>query len=135
MLDFESCQSLEKLVVDDEIAGSVLRMTRGIEPKEDFPALPRFQELLHEGHLLVSRHTRCLLAEEHRLPGAVVDRENRARWHAEGSKTLGERARAEVRRHLAEYRPSRLDEGSKRELVRIMEAEANRLGMQELPDR
>ncbi len=46
MLDFESCQSLEKLVVDNEICGMTYRLLQGIEPREDFPALPIFQELL-----------------------------------------------------------------------------------------
>ena len=37
MLDFESCFSLEKLVLDNEICGMVFRMIEGIQPKEDFP--------------------------------------------------------------------------------------------------
>ena len=36
MLDFESCQSLEKLVLDNEICGMTYRLLRGIEPREDF---------------------------------------------------------------------------------------------------
>ncbi len=39
MMDFESCQSLEKLVLDNEICGMVLRLVKGIEPKDDFPAV------------------------------------------------------------------------------------------------
>jgi trimethylamine--corrinoid protein Co-methyltransferase len=105
MLDFESCFSLEKLVVDNEICGMALRLARGIEPKEDFPALPRFEELLREKHLLISDHTRRHLRAEHVMPGAVIDRANRPRWHAEGSRTLGDRARAEVERLTASYRP------------------------------
>jgi len=42
MLDFESCLSLEKLVLDNDICGMALRLLRGIEPKEDFPSVPRF---------------------------------------------------------------------------------------------
>ena len=41
---------------------------------------PRFQELLREGHLLISRHTRCFLREEHYVPGRVIDRANSSRW-------------------------------------------------------
>ena len=44
MLDFESCQSLEKLVLDNEICGMILRLVQGIEPREDFPSLPRFED-------------------------------------------------------------------------------------------
>ena len=133
MLDFESCLSLEKLVVDNEIAGMALRLIRGIEPKEDFPALPRFEELLKDRHLLISKHTRRYLREEHYFPGAAIDRANRARWQEEGGLTLGQRAHREVERLIADYRPSRLPEEAKKELTKLMEAEARRYGMGSLP--
>ncbi len=133
MLDFESCLSIEKLVVDNEICGMVLRMVQGIEPKEDFPALPRFEELLKDRHLLISKHTRRYLKEEHYFSGAVIDRANRSRWIEEGGLTLGQRTHREVERLLAEYQPSRLPEGVKAELTRLMEREAKRYGMDRLP--
>ena len=133
MLDFEICLSLEKLVVDNEICGMVLRMVAGIEPREDFPALPRFEELLKDQHLLISRHTRRYLRKEHYFPGAAIDRANRSRWQEEGSCSLRERAHGEVQRLLAEYEPSRLPEETKAELTRRMEHEARRWGMEGLP--
>jgi trimethylamine--corrinoid protein Co-methyltransferase len=134
MLDFESCQSLEKLVVDNEICGMTLRMIRGIEPKEDFPALPHFEELLKEKHLLISKHTRRYLKEEHYFPGKTISRANLARWQAEGSLTLMERARQEVKEHLDQYRPPGLTEEIKKDLSRLMQQEAGRCGMDTLPD-
>lgn len=95
MLDFESCQSLEKLILDNEICGMTLRMIKGIEPKEDFPSLPRFEELLKEKHLLISQHTRRYLKEEFYFPGPVIDRANRTRWQEEGSISLWDRAHHE----------------------------------------
>jgi trimethylamine--corrinoid protein Co-methyltransferase len=135
MLDFESCQSLEKLVLDNEICGMTLRVVRGIEPKEDFPARPLFEELLDQEHLLISKHTRRYLKEEQFMPGAVIDRANRPRWVEEGSSTLEERASREVQRLLQTYGPSRLGEDKKRELVKRMEAEARRYGQDRLPER
>jgi len=108
MLDFESCQSLEKLVVDNEIAGFALRLVRGIEPREDFPARPLFEELLREKHLLIADHTRKHLREELTFPGPTIERANLARWREEGAKTLGERAHTEVERLVAAHTPSRL---------------------------
>jgi trimethylamine--corrinoid protein Co-methyltransferase len=133
MLDFESCFSLEKLVLDNEICGSTLRLVRGIEPREDFPALDRFQELLEEQHLLISKHTRKYLRDEHYMPGIAVDRANRSRWAEEGSRSLGERAHAEVKRLLGEYEPSGLSQDTKTEMTRLMAAEARRHGMDALP--
>jgi trimethylamine--corrinoid protein Co-methyltransferase len=133
MLDFESCLSLEKLVLDNEIAGMTLRLIKGIEPKEDFPALPRFEELLTEQHLLISKHTRRYLREEHYFPGAVIDRANRARWQEEGSVSLRERAHREVERLLTSHQPSGLSDDVKADLTRRMEHEARRFGMDRLP--
>jgi len=133
MLDFESCFSVEKLVVDNQICGMVARLTRGIEPKEDFPSLPRFKELLEEGHLLISDHTRKFLKEEHYVPNSVVDRANRSRWERDGGLTLFQRAQDEVNRCLQSYEPSRLSTDTKNELKNLMESEARRCGMHELP--
>jgi trimethylamine--corrinoid protein Co-methyltransferase len=133
MLDFENCQSLEKLVMDNEICGMVLRMTRGIEPREDFPALPHFEELLKEKHLLISKHTRRHLKAEHYFPGQVIDRANLSRWRQEGSLSLMERASREVERHLDDYQPCGLPENTKAQLTALMEAEARRCGMDRLP--
>ena len=135
MLDFESCQSLEKLVLDDTICGMALRLVRGIEPREDFPAVPHFEELLRDGHLLIADHTLRHLRSEIAFPGPVIDRANRSRWQEEGGLTLGERARREVERLLGSYKPSRLPAETARELVRLMEVEARRAGMEALPAR
>ena len=135
MLDFESCQSLEKLVVDNEICGMTARLIRGIEPREDFPSLPLFQELLREKHLLIAKHTRRHLREEIAYPGPVIDRANQARWLEEGGLTLRERAVREVTRLVADYSPSRMSGDVRRDLTSVMEREARRHGMQALPVR
>jgi len=135
MLDFESCQSLEKLVVDNEICGMAYRLLRGIEAREDFPAIPLLEQLLREQHLLIANHTRRHLSQEILFPGPVIDRASRSRWLEEGRTTLRERAEREVSRLLAAYTPSRLSPEVKAELTRFMEAEAARVGMEKLPAR
>ena len=135
MLDFESCQSLEKLVVDNEICGMTKRLIRGIEPRDDFPSRPIFEELLREKHLLIAKHTRRHLREEIAFPGPVIDRANHARWLEEGALTLGARARQEVARLVAAYQPPGLSADVTGELTRIMQAEARRRGMDALPER
>ncbi len=135
MLDFESCQSLEKLVLDNEICGMCLRLARGIEPREDFPARPIFEELLREKHLLIADHTRRHLRAEHFFTGPVIVRANLSRWREEGATTLGERAHREVERLVAGAAPSRLPDTARREIERLMTAEARRHGLSELPGR
>jgi trimethylamine--corrinoid protein Co-methyltransferase len=133
MLDFESCISLEKLVVDNEICGMCLRMVEGIEAKDDFPALPHFEELLQDKHLLIADHTRRYLRQEHYFPGPTINRANRARWEEEGKTTLFARAQGEVKRLLSEYEESQLSKENKSELVKLMRAEAGRHGLERLP--
>jgi trimethylamine--corrinoid protein Co-methyltransferase len=135
MLDFESCQSLEKLVLDNEICGMALRLARGIEPREDFPALPLFEEMLRDGHLLIAAHTRRHLKAEHYFPGRVIDRANLSRWREDGGLTLGQRAHGEVERLVQAWRPTRLAADKKKELIALMEREARRWGMDRLPGR
>ncbi|OFV86432.1 MAG: hypothetical protein A2V74_08865, partial [Acidobacteria bacterium RBG_16_70_10] len=134
MLDFESCQSLEKLIVDDEICGMVARLRRGIEPREDFPVRPLLEELLREGHLLIAAHTRKHLRDEIRFPGPVIERAPLARWRERGETTLAERASREVERLLRAWKPSRVAEESQRALVATMEAAAREAGLDALPE-
>jgi trimethylamine--corrinoid protein Co-methyltransferase len=134
MLDFESCFSLEKLVVDNEICGMMLHLVRGIEPKEDFPAGPLFQELLRDKHLLISDHTLKYLRDEDYVPGPVINRANRMRWEEEGSTSLLTRARNEVEQAIAAYEPTPLPAEIPEELNKRMLAEAHRHGMDRLPE-
>ncbi len=134
MLDFENCICLEKLVLDNEICGMTQRMLEGITPRDDFPAQPRFEELMEEQHLLISDHTLAHIHEELYFPGPTIDRANRSRWTEEGSRTLKQRATDEVRRLLKEYVPIDLSEDIKGELNRIMMAEARKYGMDRLPE-
>jgi trimethylamine--corrinoid protein Co-methyltransferase len=135
ILDFINTLSLEKLVVDDEICGMTFRMLRGIEPREDFPALPIFQEFLRDKHLIIADHTRRHMKDEIRFPGPVIDRANRARFEEEGGVSLRERASGEVERLIADAEPSRLDDGVKAQLIERMEGAAKDSGMDALPGR
>ncbi|MFC1535959.1 trimethylamine methyltransferase family protein [Candidatus Neomarinimicrobiota bacterium] len=135
MLDFESCQSLEKLIIDNEICGMTLRLTKGIEPKEDFPSLPHFKELLQEGHLLISEHTMKYLGSEIYMPGKVINRANLSRWQAEGETTINDIAHSEVKTLISAYKPTTMANDVKKELVRLIEAEAKKHGQDSLPQR
>jgi trimethylamine--corrinoid protein Co-methyltransferase len=133
MLDFESCQSLEKLVVDDAICGMAARLRRGIEPREDFPSRPLFEELLREGHLLIAAHTRRHFKEQVVLPGPVIERAPLGRWREEGARSLGERAAREVEKLVAAWTPSRVPDDAKRALRERMTAAAAAAGGESLP--
>ncbi len=133
MLDFESCQSLEKLVLDDEICAMVARMRRGIVPRDDFPARPLFEELLRDGHLLIADHTRRHMKEQIHLPGPVIERASLGRWREEGETSLDTRAAREVERLIEGWTPSRVPDETKRALRERMSAAAAEAGLEALP--
>ena len=135
MLDFESAFSLEKLVLDNEICGMTLRMKKGVELKDDIPSLPIFQELLSEGHLLISEHTRKFIREEHYFPGSVINRANKSRWYEEGALTLNERANAQVEKLKNAYQTYELPKDIVGELTSLMKREALRVGLNKIPMR
>jgi trimethylamine--corrinoid protein Co-methyltransferase len=134
MLDLENCQSLEKLVLDNEICGAVKRLRRGMEPRDDFPSLPRMEELLRDGHLLVSDHSRRYLRDEHFMPDLIVDRVPRPRWTEDGSSLLGERIQARIARMLKTHTPPPLPEGADVAMTEIMAAAARNAGLDDLPE-
>jgi trimethylamine--corrinoid protein Co-methyltransferase len=135
MLDFISCHSLEKLVLDNEICGMALRLQRGVSAPEPSSSLPLFEELLRERHLIIADHTRRHLGKEIHVPGPVIDRASRPRWRQDGATTVEDRAASEVDRLEREARPTTLPDGIRRHLIERMEQEARRWGMETLPAR
>ena len=133
MLDFESCQSLEKLVLDDEICGMVARLRRGLEPRDDFPSRPLFEELFKDEHLLIAAHTRKHRKEQIRFTSPVIERAPLGRWREEGETTLAQRASREVERVVAAWTPSRVPDEAKRALRERMGHAARAAGMGDLP--
>jgi trimethylamine--corrinoid protein Co-methyltransferase len=133
MLDLENCHSLEKLVLDNEICGAVKRLRRGMEPRDDFPTFPRMEELLRDGHLLISDHSRRHLRDEHFMPDRIVDRVPRPRWVEEGSSLLGERIQARIAQILEAHTPPPLPDGTAGAMTEIMAGAARHAGLDDLP--
>ena len=133
LLELDNGFSIAKLVLDHELCGMALRLVRGVEPRDDFPALPLLGELLSEKHLLIARHTRRHLRQEITFPGPAIDRSGEARWRADGAATLGARAEREVERLVAAWAPPPLAAEARGDLVRVMESAARRAGCDSLP--
>lgn len=74
MLYFESCLSLEKLAFDNEICGMAQRLIKAIEPMDDLPAGPLFDELLRDRNLLAADHTLSNFRKVHYLAGPTFVR-------------------------------------------------------------
>jgi trimethylamine--corrinoid protein Co-methyltransferase len=134
MLDFESCQSLEKLVLDDEVCGMALRLARGVSSDSAAEAVELIGQVVQLGSFLGHRHTREHFRRELHLAGPVIDRETFEAWQAGGGRDALERAREQVRQIVARGNPVPPRDDLRRELDALIGAEARRLGIDSLPN-
>jgi len=129
MMDFESCMSLEKLVLDDEACGMALRLARGVGDGSAGEAVELLRALVELGSLLGHPHTRAHHRSELLAAGPVIDRLTYDAWVEGGAGDAAGRAGAEVARILARGNPAPLPDDIRRELDRLIAADARRLGV------
>jgi trimethylamine--corrinoid protein Co-methyltransferase len=133
MLDFESCQSLEKLVLDNEICGMAYRLIQGIEFRDKVLALDLLKEVTSEKHFLTSPHTLKWFKKESLFPSDVIDRSNLGDWQKSGKKTAGDRAKEKVKKILSTHQPKPLSREVTAELTKIMQSQARQKNLDQLP--
>lgn len=120
MLDYVLVFSLPKLVLDNDLCGQALHLTREIKPIDDLPTIDLVHQLLAEQHMITAEHTLKHWPDQLYLPEPVVDRMNRENWAKAGELDLMARATAEVELRLAAYVPVETDQPTLRELERII---------------
>lgn len=103
MLAQLNCQSLEKLVIDNELCGSAYRFSRGLE----FESFDIVTELIAKvgssGDYLRQKHTSMNLRTEHFMPSDVFDRLTKDSWLQAGSNSILGRAEDRVVTLLEDY--------------------------------
>lgn len=112
-LDFVGTQSLEKLVIDAECCGLILRAVRGIEVTPETMAKDLIIQLGPGGDYLSQKHTRKWFRTEGYLPDPVIDRLDRKGWEQQGGTDAMARAKKKVEGILAGHEPRPL--GSERQ--------------------
>ena len=120
MLEFESVQSLEKLVLDNEVCGLVKRISRGFEISSEEVATEVIEEtvLRKGGNFLTHPHTRKYLRRELHIP-RVWDSTPRSRW---SKKSIYDEAHVTVTRLLKEGTYHELSSDVLNELNKVYEA-------------
>jgi trimethylamine--corrinoid protein Co-methyltransferase len=119
MLDFESCQSLENLLLQNEACGMALRLVKGMLRRDEVMALDVLKEGLAAGHFLSLDHTRKWAREEFFFPGPAIDRAEGIQWLQSDGQSAAERAHAEVNRILGDAEPPAMDAALRNELERL----------------
>lgn len=135
MMDFESCFSLEKLVIDGEIVGMAKRLVAGVDDSEDPLALDVMREVGHAGNFLKSKHTRRHFRKEDYIPTEVIDRDFRQTWFDKGALDANARAHRRVQELIAAWEPLPLAGDVVRELEQIASRNAKAAGLDDLPER
>ncbi len=91
LLEFCTTLSYEKMVVDNDSVGMVLRAVKGVEVNRDTLAVDIIKEVGPGGHFLDHEHTVTHVRNEFYFP-QLADRQQRVVWEAEGSKDTVTRA-------------------------------------------
>lgn len=135
MLDFESCQSLEKLVIDNEICGMAYRLIEGVALREKPLALDILRKIGPGVHFLTDSHTLKWFREEAYFPGPTIDRGTLGEWEQTGKLTAARRAHQEVEKILSTAEPKLLSEDIAKELEKILLADGKKYGLGKLPEK
>lgn len=126
MLDFESCQSMEKLVLDNEICGMALHFRKGISETGEILGFDQIAEYAESGDFLKSPHTREFYRSQQYFPSNVIERS-----------AGGDRGDALLRAHrraqeLLAREPDALQGTVLDGIEKLMAEEAGRFGVENL---
>lgn len=131
MLDFLSCHSIEKLVIDAEAIASAQRLIEGIEPRTESLALAAFAQAGLNGDFLKLKETRALFRQEQHFPSSIIDRG--LPNDSSAPSNILSRARERVYQLLEEYRRPELPADREEEMLKFAQTEAARAGLRDLP--
>lgn len=114
-LEFCMTASYDKLVIDNEIIGMVMRAVEGIEVNEETLAFDVIKEVGPGGHFISNRHTRRHMRSEQYIP-QLSDRENRDQWERNSSKDAWGRATEKARELLETPAKSVVSRGTREKI-------------------
>ncbi len=103
MLAFLNCQSLEKLVIDNELCGSALRLLRGVNLEDIGDIVDLIGAVGPTGNYLGQKHTSKRFRTEHFMPSDLISRLTEVIWSEKGSKSIHDRAKERVSSILQDY--------------------------------
>ncbi len=116
MLAQLNCQSLEKLVIDNELCGSAYRLSRGVAFEDAKIVAELISKVGSSGDYLRQKHTSMNLRSEHFMPSDIISRLTTKSWIEDGSRDAFDRATEKVtdilKNHTPKY-PDQLEEFEK----------------------
>ncbi len=116
--------SLEKLVIDNEVAGMVKRVLRGIEVTPATIALDLIKEIGPGGHYLGQKHTMAHLRNEQFLP-TLANRQSYEAWNKAGREDIRVQANKKAREIIDTHQVDPLEPKMVRELEDVLQGVAS----------
>jgi trimethylamine--corrinoid protein Co-methyltransferase len=121
MLEAGMTFSFGQLVIDDEIAGMVKRVVRGVGVDRELMGVEVIKKVGIGNNFLTEPHTiKHLEAEQ--AQATIIDRRRRGAWEKRGSKSLIQSANERARELLKTHEPKPLAEELIEELKRIVKS-------------
>ena len=117
-LESGKCNSLEQLVICDEIINYIKRFMQGVEVNDETLALDLIHQVGHKGDFLGNKHTRQYFREDW-YPN-LFDRVTYEAWEKAGNKSLQERANERVEYILKNHQPEPLPVDIQQAIDRIV---------------
>ncbi|KXK16225.1 MAG: putative trimethylamine methyltransferase [Chloroflexi bacterium OLB14] len=135
MLDFLSCHSAEKLVIDAEGIAMAKRMLAGVKLHTETLATGFYDDKINfkGGDFLKQKITMKLFREEQHLPSNIIDRDSMRDWKKAGSLDAFSRAKIMVNDLLASYTRPEIDSVTTNQLHTFMLDLAKEAGVEQLP--
>src|SRR5215213_8489179 len=135
MLDFLSCHSAEKLVIDAEGIAMAKRMIEGVKLHTETLATGFYDDKINfkGGDFLKQRITMQLFRKEQHLPSNVIDRDSMRDWKDSGGLDTFGRAKIRVTQLLDSYTRPELDPVRVAKLHAFILDLARQAGMDSLP--
>lgn len=111
------CNSIEQIVICDELIAYTKRFMRGMEINDETLALDLIHEIGPDGNYLSSEHTLTYFKED--WYPKLFDRRNYDDWKARGEKTLRQRAKEKALKILETHQPEPLPADVQKQLDKI----------------
>lgn len=129
LLELDDSACYAQLVIDNEIAGNILRLREGIEINDETLAVDAIARVGHGGNYMADEHTFAHYRKEHYSP-QLSDRSAPEIWKSKGGKDMAQRAREKAKLILDSHCPEHLDKNIAKELEKAVKHICKREGHQ-----
>ena len=133
MMNFESCQSLEKLVIDNEICGTAYRILDGISQREETMAFYTLRDCIESGEFITHDSTLKWFREESYFVDEIIDRTAQFNMDKASNNNIFLRANKKVKNLLDQEHENILTDDKYKEIEKIIISQGEKYNFKAFP--